>query len=304
MSDSKKCVCGTVSMARPRGAAALQWPGGCKHLKVWYDLSALDANHAELDAWIATGLSAAGRACGASFTRTTELSSADVEIRPEWMRASGVLAYAELAQNRCDVRLQMRFNTRFSWFDRSYFIEVLVHELGHILGMDHSPVQSGEIMWWQIANAGHTNLYGPWSGPQLVSRYGEPGGQPIPTPPPPPPPPPIPPEPPMPPELWKVLLDMLVECLKNGRNSAQVMAVLADAREDRAPVIRRLFSMRMRRAMGIRVREWQNGKELEVMTPIWQKLRTLGDDELQPFVDEAADLLAEQAADDASRLGA
>jgi hypothetical protein len=88
--------------------------------------------------------------------------------------SSGVLAYSYLPCGASQsTRLQQVYNRATNW-SQNLLLQVITHEIGHAIGLDHGP--SGALM--QPSANGAITKPQAWDIQQVQSRYGKPGPKP------------------------------------------------------------------------------------------------------------------------------
>lgn len=160
----------------PRGSvvrwAAVKWPPG------WSEAEFVNTLKASWNAWEAV--------CGFRTELVSNAKTANIVVQTRRIDGpAGVLAEAELPCGNVTSITQLGV-----WFDDSEqrwvdainmsggmidLRRVAIHEFGHSAGMGHAPDGQRDIMAPTISDL---RAPGPWSTPQMVSRYGETAGEP------------------------------------------------------------------------------------------------------------------------------
>lgn len=119
--------------------------------------------------------------CGIRLSLIDSMNSANIYAQVG-STGSGVLAWSYLpcGTTTKQTRLQQVYNKSTTW-NYNLLLNVLIHEIGHALGLDHGP--AGSVM--QPTASGSVIRPQKWDIDQSVARYGKP--QPVPQPPPTPP---------------------------------------------------------------------------------------------------------------------
>ena len=162
--------CGVPDFA---GAEEAQWPRSCMAVPVSYFFDSIDENIAA-QAW-ALGVKFWNDICG------IELELLDTINRPladgkiwatDGPLPGPTLAWSELARDRCDDRLQQRYDT-IPVYTVDFLAKIIAHELGHGLGIQHSSNRL-DIMFASIGDAPLSSYPGPGDRRESGNRYGEP----------------------------------------------------------------------------------------------------------------------------------
>lgn len=171
--------CGLPDFVRdPLEASQCKWP--MLDVTTSHMISGLNPLSAEQEhaAWLES-IQAWNAVCGLRMTFTENYNSANIYASPG-STGPGVLAYSYLPCNASkEDRMQQVYNRSTNWSYR-LLVNVIIHEIGHAIGLDHGP--KGSIM--QPTAGGDILRPQSWDIAQVVSRYGEPKPT-DPTPPPP-----------------------------------------------------------------------------------------------------------------------
>lgn len=234
---SRRCGTSAHSME-----ALSQWPRSCMEtIQFFADFTGLQgATPEQFNEWTTEAVRHAGEGHGADLETTANRDQAEIECRSEELE-EGVLAYAYLPAKVCDQQLAMRFNSIVEW-TRELYLATLIHELGHTLGLDHSPIKDDVMAPVIDLSRGERNFeYGDWSLPQLLSRYGGEDGAPA----------PVPTQP-----TWReivaIVLQQVNRCLGGNRSSAAIRAELRSPSQ----FVRLRIESAIRRRVGARWRDW------------------------------------------------
>ncbi len=177
--------CGMPDFARAE-AAGCKWP--MLEVTLAHRLSALNPLSAEIEHQCVVRACAAWNAvCGINLQVIDDMGSANIYSQVG-STGAGVLAYSYLPCGASkNTRLQQVYNRSVNW-STNLLTQVLIHEIGHAIGLDHGP--PGALM--QPTADGRILSPQSWDIAQVQSRYGKPKPKPDPEPQP-QPPTPVPP---------------------------------------------------------------------------------------------------------------
>jgi hypothetical protein len=187
--------CGMPDFSAAPGAGLCQWPRGHR-VKVWQGIELPGVPAATVASCWASALASWEAVCGIEFEPVGSQSQANI-----WARASRIdgpgstLAWSYLPCGAtAATQVEQRYDTGDSWgsYGATYLQEVMAHELGHALGLNHLP--AGNLM--QPYATGRLVIPQKGDIAEVLARYGE--HAPKPDPPRPDPPKPDPPVPPAP----------------------------------------------------------------------------------------------------------
>lgn len=171
--------CGLPDFVRdPLEASQCKWPmldvTTCPRISGLNPLS----EEQERAAWLES-IQAWNAVCGIRMALTDNYGAANIYADPG-STGPGVLAYSYLPCNVSQTdRLQQVYNRSTNWSYR-LLVNVIIHEIGHAIGLDHGP--RGSIM--QPTAGGDILRPQAWDIEQVVLRYGLPNpSDPIPPPP-------------------------------------------------------------------------------------------------------------------------
>lgn len=158
--------CGVPDFVRPAEAGVCKWP----MLKVTaaHRIEGLNplASEVERSVWL-EALAAWNAVCGLQLTYIEDMNAniyANIGSTDP-----GVLAYSYLPCGASQsTRLAQVYNRATNW-SRNLLLNVVIHEIGHAIGLDHGP--RGSIM--QPTANGSITAPQAWDIDQVVSRYGK-----------------------------------------------------------------------------------------------------------------------------------
>ena len=164
--------CGLPDLVRPESAGDCKWP--MLDVTTSHKISGLNPLAAEVEhrLWL-QALANWNNVCGLSLTFTDRFDGANIYAQVG-STGSGVLAYSYLpcGANR-NTRLQQVYNRATNWSEK-LLLQVITHEIGHAIGLDHGP--QGALM--QPTANGAITAPQSWDIGQVQSRYGKPSPQP------------------------------------------------------------------------------------------------------------------------------
>lgn len=170
--------CGLPDFVRdPQEAGQSRWR--MPDVTTSHRLSGLNPLSAEREhaLWLASD-EAWNAVCGIRLKYIEDMNSANIYANPG-STGAGVLAYSYMPDSGYgpEQQLEQVYNRATNWSER-LFLQVLIHEKGHAIGLDHGP--SGSLM--QPTAGGDITSPQSWDIEQAVSRYGKPGPKPPPIP--------------------------------------------------------------------------------------------------------------------------
>lgn len=150
-----------------------KWPDSCKDSIGCHQSLNLRSmgNGTERQAWL-QALESWNDVCGIRLIEVKSRAESRIWA-DEGRTESNVLAWSYLPNRNCSQTLEQRYGSQVNWNYRK-LLEVMVHELGHAIGISHGPRSS--IM--------HATALGQFTKPQkwdideAVKRYGEPESKP------------------------------------------------------------------------------------------------------------------------------
>lgn len=177
---------------------------GIKHITYFIQSYPPGLSHAATDAVFVQAFTNWSSVCDLTFSRASDASSANIVINSGRGRRAkvdgplGILAWCYLPSgDQFAGQLQMMLDADEDWTDgkaqsqsQIQMLNVVTHELGHGLGLDHTNIQR------QLMNPVYSSAIAApqpaYDIAQVVARYGQPSATPVPMPPVTPPPIPAP----------------------------------------------------------------------------------------------------------------
>lgn len=180
--EISKPRCSVPDFVRPAEASLCKWP--MLTVTLSHRLSALNPLSAEVeDSLVRRACAAWNNVCGINLQVSSAFGSSNINSEVG-STGAGVLAYSYLpcgaSQN---TKLQQVYSRSTNW-SQNLLLQVLIHEIGHAIGLDHGP--SGALM--QPTASGNILSPQSWDVSQVQARYGKPQPKPEPEPPKPEPP--------------------------------------------------------------------------------------------------------------------
>ena len=157
--------CGVPDFA---GAEGAQWPRECMVVSVSYAFDSIDPNIAA-QAWF-LGLQFWNEICGIELLLVDRITGGKIWAT-DGPLPGPVLAWSELARDRCDDHLEQRYDT-LEDYTVDFLAKIIAHELGHALGLRHSNNRL-DVMFASIGNAPLSTYPGPGDLREADDRYGE-----------------------------------------------------------------------------------------------------------------------------------
>lgn len=151
------------------GLEEAQWPRSCMIVPVAYEFDSIDLNIAA-QAW-KMGINFWNDICGIELGLMVALRDGKI-FATDGPLPGPVLAWSELARDRCDDRLEQRYDTTIS-YTVDFLAKIVAHELGHAIGHQHSNDRR-DLLFPSIGNAPLRSYPGPGDVREAVSRYGPP----------------------------------------------------------------------------------------------------------------------------------
>ena len=158
--------CGVPDFA---GAENAQWPRSCMDVPVAYSFASIDADIAA-QAW-ALGIKFWNDICGIKLQLVDDFDSGKI-IATDGPLPGPVLAWSELARDRCDDLLKQLYDTTIRYVV-DFLAKIIAHELGHAIGLQHSNDRR-DILFSSIGDAPLSSYPGPGDRRESGNRYGEP----------------------------------------------------------------------------------------------------------------------------------
>ena len=165
--------CGMPDFAGGREGA--QWPRLCMEVPAAYEFSSIPADIAK-QAW-KLAIEMWNKVCGITLELIESLANAKIWAT-DGPLPGPVLAWSELARDRCTDRLEQRYDTTISYVV-DFLAKIIGHELGHALGLQHSRDRA-DLLFSSIGNAPFSSYPGPGDLREVLKRYGEPDEPPTP----------------------------------------------------------------------------------------------------------------------------
>ena len=162
--------CGLPDFVRdPQEASQSKWR--MLDVTTSHRLSGLNplSDEREHQLWLAAD-AAWSAVCGLRLKFIDDMNAANIYANPG-STGAGVLAYSYLPNNSGpDDQMQQVYNRATNWSER-LLLQVMIHEKGHAIGLDHGP--AGSLM--QPTASGDIIEPQRWDIEQAQSRYGQPG---------------------------------------------------------------------------------------------------------------------------------
>lgn len=165
-----------------------EWPGNNPRVMAFQQIGALRNVTAEqvAKAW-STACQSWNLVCGIQMQVSDKSTNANIHAKAGRTQGN-VLAWSYLPCNASmQTKLDQLYGSQVNW-SYNLLLNVMIHEIGHALGLDHGP--TGSIM--QPTAPGNILKPQAWDIQQVKARYGEPLKQPDPAPAPAPAPAPVP----------------------------------------------------------------------------------------------------------------
>lgn len=162
--------CGLPDFARsPEEAAMSKWR--MLDVTTSHRLSGLNPLSAEREHQLWLAADAAWNAvCGIRLKHIDDMNTANIYANPG-ATGAGVLAWSYLPNNSGpEDQMQQLYNRATNWSER-LLLQVMIHEKGHAIGLDHGP--AGSLM--QPTAGGDITAPQAWDIAQAQLRYGKPG---------------------------------------------------------------------------------------------------------------------------------
>jgi hypothetical protein len=176
LQSTPRCGCPDVLAA---GQGLCQWGHAPVTVAQSISLTQYAANIVA-DCW-ATALETWEAACGISFQYAARNTTANITARSGAIDGPGrTLAWSHLPCGTNETSaLSQLYDAGETWPSRAYLTAVMIHELGHAIGLDHSQ-DTRDIMYPSMRP--NVMALGPGDIAQGQRRYGQPRQQPTPTP--------------------------------------------------------------------------------------------------------------------------
>lgn len=172
----------SAHMTQPRcgvpdvmAAGISQIPRSCMdHVEVFYSFNGMRATAEDIrQAW-SMAVAEWNQACGINLVFVKSLSESRIHATAGPLQGS-TLAWSYLPQGNCSDRMEQKYNTSLS--GRDYLAKVILHEVGHAIGLEHSRNQLS-IMYPSIQSLPFSSYPNPEDIQQVVDRYGPPADKP------------------------------------------------------------------------------------------------------------------------------
>jgi len=170
--------CSVPDFARSSNANLCQWPKTMARVTLAHRLEGLNPLSAEVERDLVKQACAAWNAvCGINLVVIDDMNSANIYSQVG-STGAGVLAYSFLPCGaNANSRMQQVYSQSTNW-NKNILLQVLIHEIGHAIGLDHGP--NGALM--QPTANGAILKPQAWDIQQAVARYGNPKPAPAPDP--------------------------------------------------------------------------------------------------------------------------
>lgn len=164
----------STHLMRPRcgvpdnmAVAGSQWPRSCMDVPVAWEFDEIPRNVAE-EAW-RLGLAFWNKVCGINLTIVQGLRNGKIWAT-DGPLPGGTLAWSMLANNRCNDRLEQRYDT-LETYTVDFLAKIVAHEVGHALGLQHTN-QQADIMFPSIQPKPFSDYPSQNDIRRVVDRYG------------------------------------------------------------------------------------------------------------------------------------
>lgn len=170
--------CSVPDFARSSNANLCQWPKTMARVTLAHRLEGLNPLAADIERDLVKQACAAWNAvCGINLVVIDDMNSANIYSQVG-STGAGVLAFSFLPCGAtAGTRLQQVYSQSTNW-NKKILLQVLIHEIGHAIGIDHGP--NGALM--QPTANGAILKPQAWDIQQAVARYGNPKPAPAPDP--------------------------------------------------------------------------------------------------------------------------